>query len=126
MPVDNGDVRRLLRELESIPTEVLPAVRGVVQRGAFNIKNDWRDRWKGMSHLPALHAAVTYDTEVYGGGVRAQIGPDKRRRQGPLGNIAEFGTPKNAPHPGGGPALAAEEPKFLAELGKAIDKVVDL
>lgn len=93
----------------------------VVERGALNIKNDWRRRWGGLTHAPALPYAVTYDvTREPGGVICGEIGPDKTKRQGALGNIIEFGSPTSAPHPGGAPALDTEEPRFLAQVEQAV------
>jgi hypothetical protein len=106
-----ADLRKHSRET---PSKLVP----VVSKGALNIKNQWRATWAGLSHLPALAAAVTYDVTVRASEIEAEIGPDKGRAQGPLGNIAEFGTVKNAPRPGGAPALAAEEPRFVNAIEK--------
>lgn len=95
-----------------------PEVGRIVGRGAMNIKKDWRQRWTGMRHIRALPYAITYDMEyqVAGQITAAEIGPVKEKRQGPLGNLIEFGSVNNAPHPGGLPALEAEEPKLLEQL----------
>lgn len=90
--------------------------RKIVAKGALNIKKDWARRWGGIAHAPALPRAISYDTTSSAAEASAEIGPDKGRRQGALGNIIEFGTSKNAPIPGGLPALAAEEPKFVAAM----------
>ena len=54
-------------------------------------------------------------------GLEAEIGPDKSRPQGALGNLLEFGSENNPPHNDGGRALQAEEPRFLEHLGKIVD-----
>jgi hypothetical protein len=111
----------LVATLTKAESRTAPAVRAVVERGALNVKNDWRQRWGGIGHAPALPAAVTYDVSYGFGSVSAEVGPDKGKRQGALGNIIEYGTSKNAPIPGGLPALEAESPKFeraLADLGE--------
>lgn len=100
-------------------------LRAVVNRGALNVKMDWRSRWRGMKHLPALPYAVTYDMRVLGGTVSAEIGPDKAKNQGPLGNIIEFGSPTSAPIPGGLPALMREEPRFVSSLEKLMRDVLN-
>jgi hypothetical protein len=100
-------------------------LRKVVGRGALNIKNDWRDRWMGFRHAPALPYAVSYDLDDKGG-IGAEIGPDKGRRQGALGNLLEFGSQNNAPHPGGQPALDAEAPRFEQAVGDAAEKLADV
>jgi hypothetical protein len=97
--------------------QVAPAAaRKVVQAGAFNIKRDWRAAWSGLAHAPSVGRAVTYDTVVTATGATAEIGPDKALRQGALGNLIEFGSINNAPHPGGAPALEAEQPRFERAL----------
>ncbi|MET7395619.1 hypothetical protein ABZS66_19225 [Dactylosporangium sp. NPDC005572] len=85
-------------------------------KGALNIKNDWRQRWSGIAHAPALGSAVTFDVFYTLTAVNAEIGPDKQRRQGALANLIEFGSENNAPIPGGLPALQTEEPKFALAL----------
>lgn len=69
-----------------------------VQQGA-------RARVRGHRYLPQYPNSITYDVRGGPGVIEAEIGPDKDRPQGPLGNIIEFGTPKNAPIEHLGPAL---------------------
>lgn len=116
--VDVSQLRALAADLRAHGKETPSRLVPVVSKGALNIKRDWQASWAGLSHLPALAASITYDTTVRATDVEAEIGPDKGRRQGALGNIAEFGTSKNAPRPGGAPALAAEEPRFLTAVEK--------
>lgn len=115
--VDGPDGLKALAADLDRAAAVAPAVaRQVVQRGALNIKTDWRREWSGLSHAPALHRAVGYDTWVTASGAAAEIGPDTDKRQGYLGNVAEYGTVNNAPHPGGAPALERERPRFAKAL----------
>lgn len=100
-------------------------VRAVVEKGALNIKKDWARRWAGLRSAPSLAAAVSYDVSYGFGGVKAEIGPDKARRQGALGNLLEFGSVNNAPRPGGLPALDAEAPRFEKALGDLVEKLLD-
>lgn len=118
MDVETSGLRELLQQLSKAESRSLPAVHAMVTKGALNIKKDWRQRWGGIAHAPALPAAVTFDVAFGIWKVGAEIGPDKNLRQGALGNIIEFGTVKNGPIPGGLPALAAELPKFETALGK--------
>lgn len=125
MEFDAREVERLARDLGRVPGRVVPEVGKVVTKGALNIQRDWADRWKGLPHLPGLASAINFDVKLGLGSIAAEIGADKGRFQGPLANVAEFGTVNNAPHPGGGPALAAQEPKFLKALGDAAEKVIE-
>lgn len=116
MEVQITGLRELVAALEKAESKSLDETKAVVEKGALNIKKDWAQRWSGHPHAPALSAAVNYDVRWGLGTINAEIGPDKSRRQGALGNIYEFGTPNNAPVPGGLPALEAEEPRFLKAL----------
>lgn len=122
--VEVSGLRELIAMLDKAESRSVPAVAAVVEKGAVNIKKDWQQRWGGIAHAPALPAAVTYDTAFGFGSVSAEIGPDKNKRQGALGNIIEFGTSKNAPIPGGLPALEAEQPKFERELANLGEKAL--
>lgn len=115
--------RELIASLDKAISKALPEAEQVMVKGAVNIKEDWRRRWSGHPHFPALPNTIGFDLFHTLGTVHAQIGPDKDKRQGPLGSIIEFGTPKNAPIPGGLPALEAEVPRFeraLADLGERL------
>jgi hypothetical protein len=112
---DFSELHRFAADLGKVPGRVVPAVRPVVERGAFNIKKDAAARVSGLAHAPAYPYSIGYEMH----GLAAEIGPDKDRRQGALGNILEYGTSKNAPIPHMGPAIEAEAPKFEAALAKA-------
>lgn len=119
--VDSSDPKRLAASFDAEAKALPDDTRKVVQRGAYNIKKDAQRRISGHPHLPHYPNAITYDSIEKPGKVEAEIGPDKSRRQGPLGNIIEYGTVRNAPLPHLGPALEAEAPRFekaLADLAE--------
>ena len=95
-------------ELQKAAAEYPKEAHDVVEKSAKDIRDDWRDRWRGLGDAPYLWAAVTYDVN----GTHAEIGPDKSLTQGPLGNLLEFGSINNAPRPAGTLALDANEPHF--------------
>ncbi len=115
----------LAADLGQAAEDALPEVRRVVQKGALNIKKDWRQAWSGLDHAPRLPYAVTYDTEEKRTSVTAEIGPDKDKRQGALGNLIEYGSVNNAPIPGGAKALRAEEPRYEKALGDVLEGLTD-
>lgn len=111
--IDGADgLKALAADFELAVKHVPGDVRKETQDSALRIKTDWRRRWSGFKHAPRLPYAVTYETKVLGGLIDAEIGPDKDRPQGALGNLFEYGSVKNAPIPGGAPALEAERPRF--------------
>lgn len=92
--------------------------RAVVARGALNIKNGWKANAtvSGRRHARIYPMSISYDIRQLPFGAHAEIGPDKGRPQGALGNLLEFGSVNNPPHNDGGRALAAERPLFLAQM----------
>lgn len=101
-------------------------LRPVVRKGLTNIKNSWRAGWAGFKHAPALPAAVTFDEDEQDGALGGEVGPDKSRRQGALGNLLEFGSQNNAPHPAGQKALDEEAPRFENSAGDVAEKLADV
>jgi hypothetical protein len=109
-----AEAEALAADLAGAPARLAELVPPVVSKGALNVKNDWRANASGNKHAPHYPASITYDLHGDATSIEAEIGPDKNLKQGPLGNILEFGTSKNPPHLDGARALAAEEPRFIA------------
>lgn len=119
MTADTSELGILSARIARAGAEVEREAAAVVARGALNIKNEWRAnaiRTAGR-HARAYPYSIGYDPHpLPGGGARAVIGPDKALVQGPLGNILEYGTARQGGHNDGGRALAAETPRFLAQV----------
>jgi len=111
-------VRTLGKAVEVTPA----AVRLVVQRGAQNVKLTAQRRVAGLKHAPAYPRAITYDTSETLFGASAEIGPDKAKPQGALGNLIEFGSVHNPPIPHMLPAGDAEQPRFEAAMESLVVK----
>ena len=108
-------IDELVAAFDESVTKLPEGARKVVSKGALNIKTETRRRWQGIAHAPRLPYSVTYDTWTRAGAVGAEIGPvDEPNNQGFLGRIIELGAEHNAPIPALLPALALEEPRFLA------------
>lgn len=107
--------------LEEAATDVVPEARKVVARASLNIKKDAQRKISGLAHAPHYPRAIGYDTAVSGTRVTSEIGPDKNKKQGALGNLLEYGSVNNAPLAHLGPALDYEVPnleRYLADLGE--------
>ena len=115
----------LIDDFDELPDRVDDVASKRVERGAANIKKAWKARWTGHPHIPYLPDAVSYDVHETTSGFSAEVGPDKHKRQGPLGNIIEFGTLNNAPIPGGAPALDEEEPRFVNTMRDLAETALD-
>lgn len=116
---DMRDVRRLERHLARSIPRIRRDARGVVARGALNVKRDWRNnaRATGRKHAKHYPRSIGFDIARYGPDIwAATIGPDKGGPQGALGNLLEYGSVHNPPHNDGGRALAVEMPRFVAQM----------
>jgi hypothetical protein len=125
MGVTVTGLTELEADLQRAVDEAAGETKKVVSKGALNIKRDAKARWSGLRHAPALPGAVTYDVESSGSGASAEIGPDKGRPQGALGNLLEYGSVNNAPIPALSPALDAEEPRFTAAMEELGARLLD-
>jgi len=114
---DTSGLRQLDQDLGKVEAQSLPQARKVVARGSVQIKKGAQQRIAGHPHAPAYPRSIGYDQYETPGWLRSQIGPDKLKRQGALGNILELGTTNNAPLPHLGPAADEEAPKFERAVG---------
>jgi len=124
--IDRGDLDRLVVKLDKATTALDDEAAKVVARGAMNIKRDAQQRSSGIAHAPAYPRSITYDTWRGLRGHSAEIGPDKGRRQGSLGNLLEYGSVNNAPIPHIRPAAEKEVPRFERALEDLAVKAVGL
>lgn len=118
--IEDLEIRKLAADLIAAGAGAGAKAKGVVTKGALNVKNEARALIRGHPTARAYPSSITYDVEIEGKTVVAEIGPDKTKNQGPLGNILEFGTSNNAPLPHLGPALEHEAPRFeeyMADVG---------
>ena len=108
--VDNSDFSRLASDLGKVSDASWRNMQTAIEVTARNVKDTWRDNAKGMPHAPAFPFSITYDVGVgwdqsvgqavesvvsgsissaRGTTLRAEIGPDKGRAQGALGNLID-------------------------------------
>lgn len=121
---DVSDVYEFALGLDKAADDVFDKMRPVVARGAFNIKKDMQADAQGHPHSPAFPAAISYDTKALRNQISAEIGPDKAKKQGALGNILYFGTAKNSAVLDINGPLDREEPKFLKAIEDAIEDLL--
>lgn len=119
---DFSELSKLAADLGEAPKAIGPFARKAVEVTARKVRDDWRDNAKGMPHAPAFPYSITYD--IKGGGARgseidAEIGPDKSRPQGALGNLIEYGSVHNPAQGLGHGALQRNQEDFVTGLNKA-------
>lgn len=120
MSVEVTGLQQVTEALVASPERLAVNLRKAVQVTCRRVRDDARRRIADHRYLPAYPYSITYDTRVLPDGVEGEIGPDKDRPQGPLGNIVEYGTSKNAPLPHLGPALDANADDLLVGVEIAV------
>jgi hypothetical protein len=114
--VDTHELDALADDLDQVPAETRPKFSKVVEKGALNIKNGLRADAAGHPTYRYFPTSISYDMT---GEFSAEIGPDKERVQGALGNILYFGTSKS------GPQLSIEGP-LQKEIPRFEDAIADV
>jgi hypothetical protein len=123
--VDSSGLRELSQNLGRIAGDLVEDVDKVVKRGAQNAKNEMVADAQASAHFKGMAGSISYDSDYRAGQVAYEVGPDKGRRGGSLGNIAYFGTSR-----GGGTLdiekpLRSEEPNLTRELGNLLGQIGD-
>jgi hypothetical protein len=97
-------------------------VDAVVSKGAVNIKTEMIADVSRSPHFKGMAGSITYEHHNTKGVIRREVGPDKGRRGGSLGNIYYFGTSR-----GGGSGdiekpIRSEEPRLLSAMHALVEK----
>lgn len=116
------ELRKFAQDLGKVAGKAVPDTDMVLKKGAQNIKDDLVSDARGSKHFKGMAGSISYDPIGGMGSLGYEIGPDKGRRGGGLGNIAYFGTSR-----GGGTLdlegpLGRESPALERELGKLVDR----
>lgn len=123
--IDTSEIDRLAADLGEVPAKAGRFLRAAVEVTSRHIKDDEREDSKGLAHAPAYPYSVGYDIKIlHGFGVsviQSEIGPDKDRRQGALGNLLEYGSINNPPKAFGKKALQRNEADFQRGIERALD-----
>lgn len=121
---DFSELTRLAADLGEVPDNAGPLINSALQHTAVEVKRSWQKRVKGAKHLPGLPAAIDYDvaaSRANGQSVlEIQVGFNKDKPQGALGNVNEFGTPLVVGRGHGQAALEENIPDFEKGLDAAI------
>lgn len=124
MSVDGSDLNRLAVDLASAPDglpKFLAKALGVTSK---KVKDSASKKVSGRRHFKQAAAAIDYELTGYSGatsGISSEIGYNKDRPAGRLGNLLEFGAPNagNQLAPGGELQAAMNENAEDFERGVA-------
>ena len=119
--IDASELATVSVALDKATLGVANKVTAAVTRGGIQIERDARQRISGLAHAPAYPHSISSEVKITRGAIEAEVGPDKGRAQGALGNLLEYGSVNNPPHPHLQPALDAEGVKFEAALLALVD-----
>ncbi len=154
MDVDFSELLALAMDLEEVADNAGPHIRKAVEAAAFDVKKDAAKAVRGRKLLGQASAAIDYELKGHAGFgatvLDAEIGYDKQKPGGPLGNLIEFGAPNAVPFvqvgsgdskrwvkvPNATPkplppgnelqtALAANEDNFVERLDAALDDALE-
>lgn len=122
------EAKALADEFRRIRGRLKPAMRKAAAKSALALRDDARARIIAQStkgFLKQYPRSITHTvTDSSGSVVKAEVGPDKNRAQGALGNILEYGTSTRPPYPHLQPALDAEAEGFEKNLGDAAEEAM--
>lgn len=115
--IDTSEVRALSENLGRIAGSAIKDVDAVVKRGAQNVKEEMAADAASSRHFRGMAGSISYDSDYRVGEAAYEVGPDKSRSGGSLGNIYYFGTSR-----GGGSGdiekpLRSEGPRLEKALG---------
>lgn len=140
--IDNSELDKLASDLGQASDAAWKNMQKAIEVTARNVKDTAKKNATGMAHAPAFPHSITYDVgvgydqsigqaaqSVVSGGIssarsstlRAEIGPDKDRPQGALGNLLEFGSIHNPPQGIMHGALQENEADFERGIDRAVD-----
>lgn len=122
---DMSELDRWTDVLVTAPQRVAKGAVGVVSKGSLQIKQDARRLAPGSGAARHYPSSINYDVETTGDLIEGEIGPSRGRRQWGLGNLLEYGSAHNVPHPHLEPALDLEAPRFLLACERLAAEVVD-
>lgn len=123
--IDPSEMRRLVADLGRVSTRIVAKLDPIIKKGAVNLKGDLNEQAASSRSFKGMAGSVTFDARHASGFVGYEVGPDKSRRGGALGNIFFFGGANG----GGGTgdldgALSREEPELVKALGGLLGGVL--
>ena len=117
--IDDAQVVKLAADMRRSAALSLVEITATTVRAGKNIQREARSAAPSGGHVPGYAGKITTSTKKSAWSIEAEVGP-LQSGQGALGEILEFGTARNAPHPHLMPAADAEIPVWLRYVAQAL------
>lgn len=125
MDFDFSELTKLAADLGRIPDEAIPNVKTALNVTSLRVKRGAQAKVGRRKHFKQAAQAITFDVTARKSEIESEIGYDKARPAGKLGNLVEYGAPgsPNALTPGNElqTTLHEEEADFVKGLSKALE-----
>ncbi len=128
--VDFSDIDRLAADLEQVADNAGPLINSAIQVTSLKVKRSAAKKVGRSTTWKAAAGAIDYEIKTFQGFgqslIQSEIGYDKQRPAGALGNLREFGAPDSdggplAPHNDLASALKENQQDFVLGLVKATE-----
>lgn len=110
---DFSELEKWTEVIRQAPAVTRKQGRALVTKGSLAIKTEARAKAPSGAHAPSYPSSINFDITETPTEIMGEIGPAEGRRQWGLGNLFEYGSSNNPPHPHLEPALDHEGPRFL-------------
>lgn len=119
--LDASELHKLSGEFATADRRAQLAAVKAVTAGTKAIEVGARRRVQGLAHAPAYPSSITSEVHIGHDYIEGEVGPDKDRAQGALGNLIEYGSANNAPIEHLGPELMLAAPFVERDLADHAD-----
>jgi hypothetical protein len=116
--VEDAQLHALAHSLDASPAATMAAVTATTIRAVKNIQREARQLAPTGPHIPRYAGKITTSSRHTVMSITAEVGP-LQSGQGALGEVLEFGSANNPPHPHVMPAADHEVPVWLRYLTRA-------
>lgn len=125
---DFSDVLKLAADIGEVADDVEKPVKTALNVTSMRVKKGAQQKVRRRKHFAQAAQAITFDVTATRSGIESEIGYEKGRGAGKLGNLIEFGAPgaANALTPGNElqRTLQEEQEDFTRGLEIALDDVM--
>ena len=120
---DFSELTQLAADLGEVADDAGQNIRKAITGTSMGVKKAWQEPLRGSKTLAGLVPALSFDItngQFFGVSViKSEIGFDKEKAQGPLGNISEYGSPTITGRGYGIKALEDNQEDFVRGLENA-------